>query len=50
MPARSPLASDCRFRRDLMYLTEGRPTKEIQTAKEELEHLQRADAKLRGVH
>jgi hypothetical protein len=49
-PVASPLTSDCRFRKDLAALSEGRDIKEVQVAKEELEHLQRSDAKLRDGH
>ncbi|KAG1666917.1 hypothetical protein FOA52_005977 [Chlamydomonas sp. UWO 241] len=49
-PVASPLASDCRFRKDLATLSSGHDIKDVQVAKEELEHLQRSDAKLRGGH
>mmetsp|Transcript_26558 Transcript_26558/g.78885 ORF Transcript_26558/g.78885 Transcript_26558/m.78885 type:complete len:479 (-) Transcript_26558:1654-3090(-) len=50
MPVPRPLQSDCRYRQDLSLLYDGKPIKEVQVAKESLEHQQRADAKLRGIH
>jgi hypothetical protein len=49
MPVENPLASDCRFRKDLVVLATGEVA-ESQKWKEKLEELQRHDKKLRGHH